>query len=1164
MKPVREQRLRSGRATSVAALPISVAVTALALLVFAARADADTVIDFEPFLPGTTIQDQYRNAGGSDRGVRFGISPAQPGGGAGEPVRIETATGHSLSQSGAMASCGKEFCVQRAVWAKFPFTKQFVRVYVGGGAQVRLTAFDASGQELAQTVKNVAPTAETLMEIFRPTQEIVFFKVEQVAAHQSASIKLDDLTFDNPVNLPPPDFGLSLSPVGIFAPSGEPGINQGATGDLKILVNRVNNSSGNLAFKLDSSLPSGVTAQFLPSATTSVSEVTVRLTASQNAQGATNHPVKITATPTSAQAGSGPRSLEFSLNVFEDFDLRVTGIEVTQGIQSEFIRCFSAAECDGNVSLPPRLAPTSTAAVPYKGVRLVRGKQTVARVFANVVRKSSKSVKGVEARLYGFDKNGKALPGSPILYQSGPAEIFKGGQGFTTGGGGQWFTTFKDRVDPKGSYNFPLPASWIKKSRIKLRAELEPPLAFIGTIEAECDAPICSQNNKFTLKDIKFEKTGHIDLATARLHTGNKGDFPQPGQVIRLSEFWFTLAEGELRYNHGSYYSSIDVSETLSEEDQSERKRDARDIMEDHIDDRPGCQTRDWCADTILGLYGNEISGGGVSSGQIPIKNFPLSFGSNPVTVMNFNRKPSIAHELAHGIGRNHSDRICGGEDGGGSEDWPPDNAGLMQGIGYDVREPNGKVIAPGELAGGFTGGGGQEPRYFDYMSYCHYEPSGGGLGTAGDGDRWTSVHGQNRMVALLRLINGFEGPFASTAGVRSSSGRSASPRASRAPRAAAPPPLIRVQGFALPTGEVEIKTVKRTEGAAEQAPKSSAFNLIVRDANGGAVSNTLMNADTSDDPVTEVADPVTFLSAEAPAAGAASVEIVRGGAVVARRAASAAKPRVRVLRPRAGQRVGRRKNTVVRWRATDGDGGDLRAKIDYSPNGGRTWRPIYVGPNSGRVALASSLFSRSPRARVRVRANDGFNEGRARSKRFVAIGRRPDVTILSPRRGTRIRNDASLYFAGQAVDDRSYPLTGKRLRWLDGRRLLGRGKSISVSALRPGKHKIRLVARDRFGRIGSDRVTVRLKAAAPRFLRVKAPSKLGRRARRLSLRVSSTIPATLRISGKRVRQTRKRVTRRLRRITVRVRSGRKTLRVRVRLSAGGKSTSSVLRVARR
>lgn len=1148
----------TGRA--VTGVPLLIVAFA-ALLAPQARA-ADTVIDFEPFLPGTTIQDQYKDAGGTDRGVRFGISPAQPGGGAGEAVTIESATGHGLSQSAAMAGCNKEFCAARAVWARFPFTKQFVRAYVGGGAQVRLTAFNASGQQLAQTVKTTAATAETLMEIVRPTQEIVFFKVEQVAAYQGASIKLDDLTFDNPTMLPPPDFGLSLSPVGILAPSGEPGINQGATGDVTILVNRVNNASGNLAFKLDSPLPGGVSAQFLPSATNSASAVTLRLTASQNAQGATNHPVKITATPTSTQAGSAPRSLEFSLNVFEDFDLRVTGIEVTQGIQSELARCFSAAECDENVSLPHRPTPTSKSPVAYQGVRLVRGKKTIARVFANVVRQSSQSVKGVEARLYGFDGANKPLPGSPILYQTRPTALFKGGQGFTTGGAGMWFTTFKDRVDPKGSYNFALPDSWTSKSKVTLRAELEPPLAFIGTTEAECDAPTCFQNNRFTLKDIGFEKTGHIDLATARLHTGNKGSFPQPGQVIGLSEFWFPLADGELRYNHGSYYSSIDVSEALEENDDRERKFEARDILEDHIDDYPGCETRDWCADTILGLFGDEISSGGVSSGQIAIKNAPLFF-SSPVTVMNFNRRPSIAHELAHGIGREHSDRNCGGEDGGGSEDWPPDNQGLMHGIGYDIREVNGRVIAPGELAGGFTGGQGQEPRYFDYMSYCHYSPSGGGLGTEGDGDRWTSVLGQNKTVALLRLINALEGPFASAAGPHlRSGGLAAQARVSRARQSAVP--LIRVQGLALPTGEVKIKTVKRAEGSPERMPDSSAFTAVVRDAAGGVVATTPMIEDVRDDPVTEVADPVTFLSAEMAAAGAASVELVRGGVVVASRVASAATPRVRVRSPRAGQRVGRRKNTVVRWRATDADGGKLRAKIDYSDNGGRRWRPIHTGPNSGRAALPSALFSRSRRARLRIRVNDDFNEGRATSKHFVAIGRRPDVTISSPRSGTRVRNDASLYLAGRAVDDRSYPLTGRRLRWLDGRRLLGRGGSISVSALRPGRHTIRLVARDRFGRTGSARVKVRLKAAAPRFLRVKVPTRLRRKARRLTIRLSSTIPATLRVSGKRVQRKRGRLSRRLKPVAVRVKRGSEELRVRLRLSAGGKKTIRTLRVARR
>jgi hypothetical protein len=264
------------------------------------------------------------------------------------------------------------------------------------------------------------------------------------------------------------------------------------------------------------------------------------------------------------------------------------------------------------------------------------------------------------------------------------------------------------------------------------------------------------------------------------------------------------------------------------------------------------------------------------------------------------------------------------------------------------------------------------------------------------------------------------------------------------------------------------------------------------------------------------------------------------------------------VLSPKRGARVGRKRTTLVRWRATDADGDELSAKLDYSADDGHNWRPIYAGPNSGSARVPSEYFSGSRRARVRVRVSDGFNEGLARSGRFTAVGRRPQVVITSPVAGQRVVNHTALYLAGKAVDDAHRPLRGRRLQWFLGRKRLGRGSSISVLGLPPGRRTIRLVARDRRGRKASARVRVRVIGAAPQFLDVRAPRKLSPRARRLRLRVAATIPARLRIGRQRYR-----VGRRLKKLTVRVKRGRSPLVLKLRLSSGRKGTVRKLLVPR-
>jgi hypothetical protein len=86
----------------------------------------------------------------------------------------------------------------------------------------------------------------------------------------------------------------------------------------------------------------------------------------------------------------------------------------------------------------------------------------------------------------------------------------------------------------------------------------------------------------------------------------------------------------------------------------------------------------------------------------------------------------------------------------------------------------------------------------------------------------------------------------------------------------------------------------------------------------------------------------------------------------------------------------------------------------------------------------------------------------------------------------------------------------------------------------------------------------VRIKPVAPKFVRLKAPRTLGRRARRVKLVVESSLRATLRI-GKR-RYTVKRVPKHL---TLRVKPGKRPLRLTLRLSAYGRTAHRTLVIRR-
>jgi hypothetical protein len=249
----------------------------------------------------------------------------------------------------------------------------------------------------------------------------------------------------------------------------------------------------------------------------------------------------------------------------------------------------------------------------------------------------------------------------------------------------------------------------------------------------------------------------------------------------------------------------------------------------------------------------------------------------------------------------------------------------------------------------------------------------------------------------------------------------------------------------------------------------------------------------------------------------------------------------------------------VLRWRASDADRDALTMSADYSADGGRHWKTIFLGRDRGHVKLPTRLLTGSRNARLRVRANDGFVETARTSRRFTSDGARPVVTIATPARGMRLRADATLVAAGSAYDDGGRALRGRRLTWRLGRRVVGHGADLGAIDLPPGRRQLRLTARDRRGRTGSASVPVRIVGVAPRFVVLRAPRSVRRGAHAVRLRVATNVAATLRIGRSRLH-----VTRRARTIRVPVRAGARALRLRGVLRAGGRRRSAVVVVMRR
>jgi hypothetical protein len=329
--------------------------------------------------------------------------------------------------------------------------------------------------------------------------------------------------------------------------------------------------------------------------------------------------------------------------------------------------------------------------------------------------------------------------------------------------------------------------------------------------------------------------------------------------------------------------------------------------------------------------------------------------------------------------------------------------------------------------------------------------------------------------------------------------------------------------------------------GIESHADPASPYRLEARDASG----KILASVPVAYTPLHSHLDPrlVMITGAVHRPSGTAQLVLRRGTETATRRQRSRFPPTISLLSPRRGTVRGAR--VTVRWRASDRDRDPLTAEVDYSPNGGRSWNPVSIGPSRGRVVISTRLLKASRRARLRVRVDDGFDDATAVSGPLVVPGAPPQVLIQAPVRSQRIRASAPLYLQGLATGDQGLSLRPRALRWFDGPRALGSGRSVSVTGLAAGRHTIRLEAREG-ARIGTASVRIVIRAVQPAFLVLAFPARISSRARTVRLRVASTVGATLTVSRQRFA-----VGPRALKIALRIRPGTAPLRLALALRAG-------------
>ena len=795
-------------------------------------------------------------------------------------------------------------------------------------------------------------------------------------------------------------------------------------------------------------------------------------------------------------------SLPFGIKPPAPVNIIVTGIEVTQAVQSS-----GCAGCLG--VLPSRDQSNSNAPgqATYQGVTLAQGKFTVVRVFAHTF--GGTTVSGATAQLEVLDSNGSRI--ALLGPDSSPPAVTPMICSFCV--------RDPERANPGSSFNFLVPWQDTNQSLLTFRATVTPPTG--PFLPSQCGG---CRGNVFTLQSVPF-----VPVATIRIH-------PIP--------LTLTIG-GNCGTNNASGCTSVTPQQVFN---------DAETLMPYHFEILPyesplqvdGTQDACAAAGTVSNRgaadgYGpNDYEIGVFFAGMGLVKNgctlgYKLFDNGAASAVLDSGRSiSSVTHEIGHGLGLKHAGVECGGGQDNDSDDtnqsgtpWSPDVWGYLDSAGFDRRSWD--IYKTGSLPGTYmqdfnhdgTPAGGT--KYYDFMSYCpggDGQPDGKGNG-ADNTNHWISLVNWNYLIGYptpqqarrLRVVHGAS---------------------------------MRMLAIVHPDGSTSILSVSPGQSSPGGPTAGSLYRIDVRDA-GGHVLDAVVPTTDRVHVDHGLQPPDLMLDATLPlTADTAAVTVTYNGHEVARRSRSAHAPVVKFLAPRRRTKL-RGRTTFVRWSAHDADGGSLTSTVEYSADGGSHWKVVADGLKGGTARVPSRFLSASRNARLRVLVSDGFNLTTETSGRLSAAGAPPTVQILNaPRRG-HVLATTTLLLQGSAFDDADRPLTGHRLKWYLGKRLIGTGEQVTLTNVQPGSAAIRLVATDAHGRSAKATLPLRVVAGKPRYLLFDAPLLVSPRARTVRIKVASSTAATFTIAGKHYA-----VSFRQRTVTVRVRRGRSPIGLRCSLRSPG------------
>jgi len=199
-------------------------------------------------------------------------------------------------------------------------------------------------------------------------------------------------------------------------------------------------------------------------------------------------------------------------------------------------------------------------------------------------------------------------------------------------------------------------------------------------------------------------------------------------------------------------------------------------------------------------------------------------------------------------------------------------------------------------------------------------------------------------------------------------------------------------------------------------------------------------------------------------------IELIQNGVPVDSLVVSPSPPVVTSISPDGGEVI-TGDELLISWTATDADGDDLYYTVLYSNDNGSSWRALVAGGKATDLNVDSSLLPGcTAQCLVKVIASDGLNSSSRQSAApFSMPDRTPNAFIYFPDDGDVYTPGSSITARGGVYDPEDDYLLPDDMNWeLSGHGFLGTGESIVLPDLPDGEYTLTLSATDSNAQDGS------------------------------------------------------------------------------------------------